>query len=178
MVRYDLLGDVQARADGRLLDLGPARQRCVLVALLVDANQPVPADQLADRVWGQRQPQRCVQTLYSYLSRLRAVLADGGSAALTRRPGGYVLAVDANAVDLHRFRHLVARAHTAQQQEQALTLLDKAVRLWRGPAFGTLDTPWVNAVRTALDAERFAAELDLTDLRLSAGEHSAMLADL
>src|SRR5882757_190693 len=96
-VRFGLLGDVEARVRGRLVELGPARQRCVLAALLIDANQPVPVAKLADRVWGQHPPQRSLETLYSYLSRLRTVLAEVRDVHLSRRSGGYVLVVDADA---------------------------------------------------------------------------------
>ena len=137
-VRFGVLGDVQARANGQLIELGPARQRCVLAGLLVDANQPVPVDQLAERVWGQHPPQRGLETLYSYLSRLRGVLAGRRGVGLTRRPGGYVLEVDPDAVDIHRFRRLAARARVVDDEEQALALLGEALHLWRGTAFGTM----------------------------------------
>jgi DNA-binding SARP family transcriptional activator/tetratricopeptide (TPR) repeat protein len=177
-VRFGVLGDVEARVGGRLIELGPARQRCVLAALLIDANQPMPVDQLADRVWGQHPPQRSLETLYSYLSRLRTVLADVADAHLSRRSGGYVLGVEADAVDLYRFRHLAAQARAADHETRAPALLRDALDLWRGTALRSLDTPWANATRNALEAERVAAERDLTDLRLRLGEHGALLGDL
>ena len=177
-VQFGVLGDVQARANGQLMELGPARQRCVLAGLLVDANQPVPVDQIAERVWGEHPPQRSLETLYSYLSRLRGVLVGRSGVGLTRRPGGYVLEVDPDAVDMHQFRRLAARARVVDNEEQALALLGEALHLWRGTAFGTLDTPWVNATRHVLHSERLAVESDLTDLRLRRGDHAALLGEL
>ena len=41
-VEFRLLGEVEARVDGRRLEIGHARQRCVLTALLVDVNRADP----------------------------------------------------------------------------------------------------------------------------------------
>jgi DNA-binding SARP family transcriptional activator len=43
-VQFRLLGDVEARIDGCAVDLGPARRRCVLVALVVDVNRNVSVE--------------------------------------------------------------------------------------------------------------------------------------
>ena len=53
-----LLGEVDVRVDGRVVNVGHARQRCVLAAMLVDANRVVPIDALLDRVWAGRVPYR------------------------------------------------------------------------------------------------------------------------
>src|SRR5450432_974105 len=108
-VEFSVLGGIEARVDGRPVALGHARQQCVLVALLIDANQLVPAGQLADRVWGEHVPQRARNALYSYLSRLRQVLAGADGVAITRQRGGYVLTADPSSVNLHRFGPLLAR---------------------------------------------------------------------
>ncbi len=178
MVEFLLLGDVQARLDGRRVEIGHDRQRCVLAALLVDANQPVPAEQLLDRVWGDRLPHRARGTLYSYLSRLRQVLAGVEGVGIVRQPGGYVFAVDPMAVDLFRFHRLRTQALSAEDDRAAAALLEQALGLWRGEAFATLDTPWLNGVRAALDRHRLAAELDRNDLVLGRGEHARLLGEL
>lgn len=170
-----VLGNVEAHLDGRVVDLGHPRQRCVLVALLVESNRLVATDQLLDRVWGERAPSRARESLYSYLSRLRQVLSSTGEAELVRRSGGYVLDIDDNAVDLHRFNRLVRQAHESSAADGAVDTLDEALVLWRGPAFADLDTPWLAGVRNSLDRDRRSAELDRNDLALSLGRHSDLL---
>jgi DNA-binding SARP family transcriptional activator len=85
---FGVLGAVEAQLDGRPADLGHARQRSVLAVLLVDPGRPVTAGQLIDRVWGDEAPQRADNALYSYLSRLRRVLAGEAGVGIERRPGG------------------------------------------------------------------------------------------
>ncbi len=176
-VEFRLLGDVEAHIDGRLVEIGHARQRCVLVALLVEANRPVPIDQLIDRVWGDRPPHRARNALSGYLSRLRQVLASAGGVQIVRQPGGCVLKVDPMSVDLHRFHRLVVQARTAEQGKAA-ALFEQALGLWRGDAFATLDTPWLNLIRNTLDVTRLAAELDRNDIALDRGQHASLLSEL
>jgi len=172
-----VLGEVEMRVDGRPVDLGHARQRCVLAALLVEPNRPVPVEQLLDRVWSGRPPQRARDTLYSYLSRLRRILATAGDPRIGRSPGGYFVAVDPMAVDLHLFRRLVVRARTETPQAAA-ALLTQALALWRGDAFATLNTRWFDDRRAEVDGERLAAALDHTDLALHHGRHAEVLGEV
>jgi predicted ATPase/DNA-binding SARP family transcriptional activator len=147
----------------------------VLVALLVDANRPVPADQLIDRVWADDLPHRARNALAGYLSRLRQVLSGDGDAEIAREPGGYVLKVDPASVDLHRFRQLVSAARAAADPVDADRQFSVALELWRGDPFATLDTPWLNEVRTALESERLAVMLDRNDAGLRTGRHGELL---
>ncbi|MGA8114107.1 MAG: AfsR/SARP family transcriptional regulator, partial [Actinocatenispora sp.] len=175
---FSVLGDLQVRAGGQSVRVGHSRQACVLAALLVDLNRVVPADQLAVRAWGDQPPQRARATLHTYLSRLRAALRPHPGVTLQRRPAGYVLGADPATVDLHRFRQLVAEARTAPDDGTARSMLDQALALWRGEPFASLDTPWLAVVRTGLEAERLAVELDRNDLRLRLGGHADLLAEL
>ncbi len=177
-VEFGLLGDVEVRVDGCSVDVGHARQRCVLVVLVVEANHKVSVDQLVDRVWGDRAPQRIRETLYNYLSRIRHALGAIIEVDLVRQPGGYVLTVDPMVVDVHRFHHLVTQARAAHDQDRALVLFEQALGLWRGEPFAGLDTAWLNALRDALERDRFAVELDRTDLHLRRGQHGWLLGEL
>ncbi|WP_344071599.1 BTAD domain-containing putative transcriptional regulator [Streptomyces crystallinus] len=179
LVEFGLLGSVEAHVDGRPVDLGHARQRCVLAALLVDVDRVVPADRLVERVWTDPASlRRARDTLYGYVSRLRRALADVEGVDITRRSGGYVLGVGRAVVDLHRFRDLVGRARAADRDDRTADLFDRALALWRGDALSGLDTPWTNELRDTLDHERFAAELDRVDARLGCGRHAELSGEL
>ena len=159
-VSFTVLGGVEARFAGRPVDLGHARQRVVLAALLVDAGRPVPAARLVDRVWGRKPPQRAQATLYSYVSRLRRALAEVGGPDIVRRRDGYVLSVPPEAVDLHRFGQLVGQARATRDDRAADLLFREALALWRSEPFGALDNDWLRALREDLRDRRLAAELD------------------
>jgi DNA-binding SARP family transcriptional activator/Tfp pilus assembly protein PilF len=177
-VRFRILGSVEASIDGQLVDLGPRQQQCVLVALLVNANRPVSGDELIERAWGERPPPRARNTLYTYLSRLRQALSDTDEVTLLRRPAGYQLMVDEQAVDLHMFRSLTVRARASADHVVAARLIRQALDLWRGEALPGLDTPWLHGIRAMLLKDRLAAELEYTDLALAGGRHAELLATL
>jgi predicted ATPase/DNA-binding SARP family transcriptional activator len=177
-VEFRILGDVEARSQGRRLDIGHARQRCVLACLLVDVNRPVSADQLIDRVWADNPPHRARNALAAYISRLRQLLGGEDDVQIVREPGGYMLSTDAQSVDLHLFRELASRARAAADPVDAAAHFDRALELWRGEALATLDTPWTNAVRTSLEVERLSATLDRNDAALESGCHADVLGEL
>ncbi|MGP3922189.1 BTAD domain-containing putative transcriptional regulator [Streptomyces sp. 8N616] len=172
-VELGVLGSIEVGVDGRLVDLGHARQRLLLAALLVDVNREVSISQLAERVWGEEPAQR--GTLYGYLSRLRQALTAAEGVDIARRSAGYVLDVDPAVVDLYQFRDLVEQARRADGDEQAAALFGRALGLWRGEALAGVGTPWSNTVRTCLHHERLAAELDWADARMRLGQHGGLL---
>ncbi|MEJ3741928.1 BTAD domain-containing putative transcriptional regulator [Actinomycetes bacterium KLBMP 9797] len=173
-VEFGVLGDVQMRVDGELVDAGHAQQRRVLVALLLDAGRTVTVDRLLDRVWPERPPSQARQTLYSYVSRLRRLVA-ATDAAIEKRAGGYVLVTHPATIDVHRFRELIAQARTAETDDRAHALFTQAFALWRGEAFGNLDGAWLDRLRTALSQERLAAALDHNEVLLRLGAYATLL---
>jgi DNA-binding SARP family transcriptional activator/tetratricopeptide (TPR) repeat protein len=175
---FGVLGAVEARIAGRPVDLGHARQRSVLAALLVETGRPVTVDQLIDRVWGDEAPQRAAGALYSYLSRIRRAVADAAGVGIERRPGGYVLTTDPQTVDLHLFRRLVTLARASDADRSAAELITQALALWRGEPFAGLDTPWLASTRDLLLSERLAAQLDHHDVLLRLGRHGELLPSL
>ncbi|AHH96863.1 AfsR/SARP family transcriptional regulator [Kutzneria albida] len=175
---FRLLGEVGASVDGQPIAVRGARQQSILAVLLVEANRPVPADQLIDRVWGTTGlPRQPANALSAHVKLLRRALAPVSGMSIRWQSAGYRLDLDGEAVDLHRFRTLTARARTADE-EHAVALFERALGLWRGEPFTGLDTPWLNAVRATLISERHAAQLELTDLQLRCGRHTELLPDL
>ncbi|NUO61747.1 MAG: SARP family transcriptional regulator [Hamadaea sp.] len=176
-MRFGVLGPVVAYGLDGAVELGPARQRTVLAVLLAEPQAPVTSEQLVDRVWGDRPPQRARLTLHSYLSRLRGVLAASGGPTVVRRAGGYLLDIEPSTVDLHRFRDLVTAARAADDAT-AMGLWRDALALWRGTPFDDLDSDWLQAISAALELERWAMILDRNDALLRGGHHTTVLAEL
>jgi DNA-binding SARP family transcriptional activator len=170
-----LLGSVEVSAVGRLVQLPQPRQRAVVAALAVDAGQPVPVQTLIDRVWGELAPRQVRQALYTYVSQLRQLIVEAGNgvtpaAALVRRSGGYVLDLDPDRVDIHRFRRLVAQAHDgACPPQQGVVLLRQALQLWRGTPLADLPGDWPARVRAAWQQEHLDAAVARARAELRTG---------
>ena len=112
---FELLGPLQVLDEGRVLQLGGAKQRSTLAMLLLGRNQVVSRDQLIDGLWGASPPPSAGPTLETYVSRLRRVLPDDGDGArLLTQPPGYRLRVETGELDLERFETLLGQARTAR----------------------------------------------------------------
>ncbi|HEX5120255.1 MAG TPA: tetratricopeptide repeat protein [Pseudonocardiaceae bacterium] len=177
--RFGLLGPVEVTAGNRLVDIGAARQRCVLAVLLLDANRGISVDQLIERVWGGRRlPERPRKAAQIYVSLLRTALAGIDGVAIVRRPDGYLIELDERCVDVHAFRRSVDQARACGEDDRAAGLFERALGMWRGEVFGELDTPWLADVRASLNQQRHTVERDLTDVQLRRGRHGLVLAQL
>ncbi|TDP89913.1 AfsR/SARP family transcriptional regulator [Labedaea rhizosphaerae] len=173
-----LFGEVQLRAGGRLRDLGTPRQHAVLAVLAVDAGRPVPIEVLVDRVWDEDPPAAARNVLYSHLSRIRRLLAEAGemSVNLTRRGGGYVLEIDPDDVDLHRFTHLVERGSAANHGDaERAAALTEALDSWQGTPLAGITGEWAEQVRTTWHRRRVEAAVQWSELQLRLGRAALVL---
>ncbi|MEN3358755.1 MAG: hypothetical protein V7637_2737 [Mycobacteriales bacterium] len=178
-VWLSVLGPVKLTVNSVAVELGPARQRAVLAALAVDAGQPVGVDALIDRVWGAGAQPGARSGLYSYLTRLRRAFTQaelpGSVLGVVSRPGGYVLEIDAERVDVCRFRRLV---RTGGDDEARADALDQAIGLWRGPALADLSGEWVDRTRRLLGQERVDAMVLWAAAQLRLGRAAIVLGPL
>ena len=170
---FRLLGVVEVGVDGGTAELGPRQQRTVLAGLVVDAGKPVSLSTLTERVWGDDPPAGARASLYAHLTRIRRIVerlpADAG-VSLVRGPGGYLLDVDPDWVDLHRFRRLVRAANEPGRADaERAALLGAATRLWRGTPLTGVDGQWAERLRDGLVKERLDAVASWAEVTLALG---------
>ena len=161
-----LLGPTEVGMDGPL----SPRDRVVLSALCVQPGQAVPADVLADAVWGEVPPKTWGKVIQGSVMRLRRAV---GSSAIETTPGGYRIVVPEGLLDTVEFERLVARGRSflaVNEPQRAATTFEQALALWRGPPFPEL-ADWDRARSEGarlLDVRR-AVEEDLVEAHLAAG---------
>jgi DNA-binding SARP family transcriptional activator/tetratricopeptide (TPR) repeat protein len=155
VTEFRLLGAVEIWAAGVPVDAGQPRQRALLAALLVDAGRPVAPQTLIDRLWGDEPPDSAPASLRAHLTRIRrsleqAAASPGAQARLVRRSGGYVLDVDPDRVDLHRFHRLVELAREPHRPDrERVGLVREALALWRGEPLSGVPGAWAARTRDA-----------------------------
>jgi YVTN family beta-propeller protein len=182
-MKFRLLGPVEVEDRGRLLVLGSAKQRALLAILLVHANEVVSRDRLIDELWGEQPPASAPHSLDVYVSRLRKTLQpDSGERLLLTRPGGYLLRLEQDQLDVTCFEQLVQdgrRALAAGNYERAAERLVEALALWRGPALGDLAyEPFARPEIERLEEQRLAAFEEKIEAELALGRHGALIGEL
>ena len=111
------------------------------------------------------------------VGRLRPRLGPLGGSILTRPPG-YLLAVDAKSLDSECFEagYRSARDLWSADPGTAAKLLDEALALWRGPAYGEFADGFAQPAATRLEELRVSALEDRTALLLQCGSATEAVA--
>ncbi len=168
-----LLGPVEilnGRA-GWLRPRGP-QLRVTLASLGLSAGRVVPIGDLVDALWEEESPPSARASVQILVARLRKLLGDLPDCKLDRYGDGYLLDVGPDRIDVHRFRSLVRAARQAASHQDAISLLGRALTLWRGPALADVSaTPRVEAIRTGLAEEQLSAAEDRFGHLLAIGWH-------
>lgn len=132
---FAILGSLEIRRGGELVDLRGGKPRALLLMLLLRANETVPSELLIDQLWGEERAPGGANALQVHISRLRRAL--GTPDLLVTVPGGYRLDVAPGTVDAAQFELELEVARTslgAGLAQEAEAMLDQALARWRGPA--------------------------------------------
>src|SRR4051812_8301463 len=173
-MEFRILGPVEVEDAGRSLKIAGAKQRGLLVLLLLHANEAVPRERLIDELWGEEPPETAATAIQVHVSQLRKAL--GRDVIVTQSPG-YLLRVAEGELDLDRFEDAVARARD-EPPAQAADVLREALALWRGPPLAELDAPFARAERARLEEQRLAALEQRIDADLELGRHAQLVPEL
>ncbi len=184
---FGVLGPVCAWRDGQELDLGPGKQRAVLAVLLLHANRPVQASEIAEAVWGADEPpanganvvQKRVSGLRSAFEPERPPREPGQLLSLT--DAGYLLRVGPDQLDTDRLRSHLDRARAARaagRPGEALRELHDGLRLWRGTPLAGLTGPFFEAERRRLTEIHVSTLEDAMEVELELGRHAHVLPEL
>ena len=181
-MEFRILGPLEVFDEGRELPLGPAKEQAVLAVLLLHPGSVVSRTQLIDGLWGESPPPTATKAVNVYVSQLRKTLTRNGGESIVTRPPGYMLAVDAEAVDATHFQSLATAARERErvgELEAASALMCEALELWRGAALAgvELEGDSRNDV-SRLEELRLAAGRDLIDYELGLGRHEQIVPEL
>ncbi len=162
-----MLGPITVRSDGHSIPVGGPRQRCVLGALLVNVGREVTVDQIISYLWSDDPPRTARSVIQVQISHLRRILPD----SIATTSGGYVLDVDPESVDLHRFRRL-RKSAAGSDAETAVVLLDQALDCWRGVPFSGVGSEYLDhSVVAPLREERASAVIEWGGHALDLGRY-------
>ncbi len=181
---FCLLGPLLVRCGQTVVRLPAGKQRILLAALLLNANQAVSLDELAEALWEGRDgpPPSARVTLQNYIKRLRHALRDTGRDRIATEPDGYMIRVRPTEFDVARFEGLVADGRKAAQQGSWTVAADQlraALGLWRGQPLAD-----INSSRLALRESSRLAEIRLQaleariDADLHLGQHGEVIIEL
>jgi class 3 adenylate cyclase len=173
-VEIRLLGPLEVEVDGRAVEIRRQKQRALLALLALRAGEVVSTNRLVDELWGETPPKAAVGSLQNLVSELRKAL---GTEVLVTRSPGYVLDLERNAVDAHRFERLTREAQEALPEQRA-TRLREALALWRGPALTDVGLEHATTEAARFEELRLAAWEDRLEAELELGRQSQAIGEL
>ncbi|MET0237588.1 MAG: BTAD domain-containing putative transcriptional regulator [Kibdelosporangium sp.] len=120
---FRVLGPLEVTIAGQPVTLGGRKPRMLLATLLLQPNSTVGVDTLVDVLWPDCPPRSAVANVRTYAHALRNEIG----ARVCTRPGGYLVTVDPDELDMTTFE---AKAESGR--------FDEANALWRGRVLADL----------------------------------------
>jgi predicted ATPase/DNA-binding SARP family transcriptional activator len=176
MADVRVLGPFEVVGDTGGVQLADKQAR-LLAALVLADEKSRGIDELVDAIWGRSAPASARKLVQVYVSQLRRRLPAG--IEIATRQGGYALSLEPDALDAWRFERLLRESDEALgvgNAALALSLVDRALALWRGRAYGDLgyedfahaESERLEELRLSAIEARLAAQLEL-------GRHAEVL---
>jgi DNA-binding SARP family transcriptional activator len=185
-MRIDLLGTLSViDMNGKMVNIGSRNLRTLVALLALSPATPVPIYELVHELWAGRPVSNARNALHANVARLRKLLetvsGQPGGELIRTSSGGYILDIPPEDVDAHKFVVLADDGAKALEErpEAAAELLQRALRLWRGPAL--VDVPDGTRRRSGaayLEERRLAAREDLVAARLNTGGERDVVSEL
>src|SRR5438132_13922523 len=98
-IEFGLLGPLMVRCGGTVIPVQRGHQRALLATLLLAADRVVPAEEIAEALWGTTPPPSAPVTIRNYVKRLRQALGDAGRTRISTQPRGYLTNVGVGELD-------------------------------------------------------------------------------
>ncbi|WP_019870984.1 AfsR/SARP family transcriptional regulator [Salinispora oceanensis] len=182
-VQVSILGGVEVIGPRGRTELVGRRHRALVAALALRPGAVLPLWRLVEALWGDCPPRTAVRSLHSHVARLRLALDGSGLGGIlqTREPG-YLLAIDATAVDAYRFEQQTRAARdglAAGMAGWAADAMAQALELWRGEALADAEPiGWTAAEAARLADLRLAAQMDRCEVLTCLGRADEALGDI
>jgi predicted ATPase/DNA-binding SARP family transcriptional activator len=180
MSSISVLGPVEVRRSGQLIQIPAGKTSEVLVRLALEAGSPVRTDRLLDDLWGDDAVHTTRNTVHSKIAKLRRALGD--PPLIIGANGSYTLDIDPVDVDALAAPTRATEAAALFNEGDssgASRLCSTALQMFRGEVLAAAgDGDWVLAHRARLDATRMRLIETGCSARLRLGEASDVVGDL
>jgi DNA-binding SARP family transcriptional activator len=174
-----LLGPIEVSSGGRAVAVGGPKPRALLAVLALEAGRVVSSDRMIEVLWPAEAPDTAAHAVQVYVSQLRKAL---GSGTISTRAPGYVLELEPERVDVHRFVRLADEGRAALGTGDAVSAevaLRDALGLWRGTALADFTyEPFAQTEISRLEELRLVALEARVEADLALGRHAELVSEL
>ena len=155
----------------------------MLAVLALSPRKPVSVGMLIDCLWSPDNPERKqakkpASTIQTYAKHIRGALTRAGGTGAwldsRSRPGFYVLAIDPELVDYHRFLILADAARQARDPDR----FEEAFALWRGAPLAGLGGDWADRRREDMAGRHRTLKEHHLQALLDSGQADRVLQEL
>ncbi|MGH3360188.1 MAG: BTAD domain-containing putative transcriptional regulator [Nocardioidaceae bacterium] len=172
MLSLRILGSMECRRDGELVDLGGNRPKVVLALLALERRGGVGRDRIIDAIWDTDPPESAPTQVAIHISTLRKALGDPD--VIETVETGYRIDSDLIEVDATRAERLIADARSNQRIDR----FREALALWDGTPLDGLGSDAIAPVRQHLEELHLSTLEDWAALALDAGRERELIDDL